>query len=82
MTELECLREQIKALEKLVTIKDQIISTLQSRPNHYPYYYGGPFWTITSTSGATQGNGYQLGSNQNYSGVFQSSVSSIGGSKS
>lgn len=55
MNEIETLKQTIAALEKLISIKDQTISSLQSRPYYgwqqYPYYQDQWY----STNGANQG---------------------------
>ena len=66
MSETEILKEQIKALEKLVELKDQVIKQLQqSQYITYPYtpfipyspYYG---QGITITSGTTSDSAIKL----------------------
>lgn len=69
MSEIEILKQQVSALEKLVAIKDQTISVLQSRPYYYQPYYYQPYWygnsQTTGQSSLLSGtNQYQQQGNQ------------------
>lgn len=64
MNEVELLKQQVNALEKLISIKDQTISALQSRPYHYsqhPYWYG---HNQAYATNQTSQNQYQQQANQ------------------
>jgi len=52
MTEIEILKAQVAALEKLVAIKDQTIAQLQAHPQRWGYQPVYPQW-VTSTSAPT-----------------------------
>jgi uncharacterized protein YqfB (UPF0267 family) len=69
MTEIETLKQTIVALEKLISIKDQTISALQSRPYYnwqqHPYWQGQWHATIgITTQGVNQDALYQHNANQ------------------
>lgn len=54
MSNEEILKQQVAALEKLLVLKDKIISELEKRPhNYYPYYPYYPYYSgVTLTTGA------------------------------
>lgn len=60
MTEVDILKEQVKALEKLIALKNQTITQLQSAPRYQWAPYWTPYWQIPcgtsglATSGTTQ----------------------------
>lgn len=92
MTEVELLKMQIAALEKLVSIKDQTISALQSRPYYYQWpntfnwpntLNGGLNGGLTVTTGTMQQGQHYAAQGQNYATQTNTSgLCSIQGSQS
>lgn len=74
MTEIEILKEQIKGLEKLLAIKDQIIAANQTTPGwhwhyHSPWQPYRQYWGVTSSGQSQQQQQQVVGQNMNTAGI-------------
>jgi hypothetical protein len=79
MNEIETLKQTIAALEKLISIKDQTILSLQSRPYYWNYqpYWNGQYINTAAGGGVTSGL-FQQGANQQSSCIAQFATNTAG----